>query len=333
MRDIKRLSLALQECADLKERLRSIGSPYDDMEEFLVSVFPIAARLPKEILAELQAFRNDPRSPGILLIEGWPIDDDIPDTPTNGRRNLDKRSYISEGNLLSVAKILGEPLGYYDEKDGEIIQNLAPVKREASSTSSESSDIDLGFHTDLDFDKDNPHSYWNVTNADFIALLCLRQDPEKQACTLYADARDICKNLSRSQLELLRRPLFEFGAAYTFTGQAGVDRIWSLPTPIIQGPEGSPEITIEMACGVRGVLAEASAVLDDLTAVLKEGEFVQSACLELGEMLLINNRKGAHARSAFKARFDGSDRWHQRLYIRRSLWELRSDRSRSLRLF
>jgi L-asparagine oxygenase len=333
MREIKRLSLDPRECADLKHKLASIGSPYDDMEGFLLSAFPIGATLPKPILTELQAFRNDPQSPGILLIEGWPLDDEIPATPINGRRNFDKQTYISEGCVLAVAKTLGEPLGYYDEKDGEIIQNLAPIKKEASSTSSESADIDLAFHTDLDFDKYNPHRRWNETNADFIALLCLRQDPAKQACTLYADARDICRNLSRRQLELLRQPLFEFRAAYTFTAQAGVERIWSLPIPIVQGPESSPEITLEMACGVRGVSAEASAVLDDLAAVLKDSEFVQFAYLSRGEMLLINNRKGAHARSAFKAAFDGSDRWLHRLYIRRSLWELRNDRTRSMRLF
>jgi L-asparagine oxygenase len=333
MKDVKRLSLDRQQCADLKQRLASIGSPYDDLEDFLLSVLCIGATLPKQILAELQAFRNDPLSPGVLLVEGWPLDDEIPATPINGRRNFDKRTYVSEGCLLAVAKMLGEPLGYYDEKDGEIIQNLAPVEKEASSTSSESSEIDLAFHTDLDFDKYNPRKRWNETNADFIALLCLRQDPAKQACTLYADGRDICRNLAPRQLELLRQPLFEFRAAYTFTSQGGSERIWSLPMPIVQGPENSPEITLEMACGVRAVSVEASAVLDDLAAILKDGEFVQIACLAPGEMLLINNRKGAHARSAFKAAFDGTDRWLHRLYIRRSLWELRNDRSHSIRVF
>ena len=39
--------------------------------------------------------------------------------------------------------------------------------------------------------------------------------------------------------------------------------------------------------------------------------------------LLINNRKGVHARSSFTARYDGEDRWLQRTYVRRSLWSIR----------
>ena len=39
--------------------------------------------------------------------------------------------------------------------------------------------------------------------------------------------------------------------------------------------------------------------------------------------LVICNRKGLHARSEFPARHDGSDRWLQRTYLRRSLWSIR----------
>jgi L-asparagine oxygenase len=333
MQAVRRLSIDPNANAQMKKLLYMAGSPYADFEDFLVSLAMVSAQLPKQVVRELQEFRTNPRSPGILLLDGLPIDDVIPDTPANARRSMDKTSYISEGSLLSVAKLLGEPYGYLEEKNGEIIQNLAPVQAEASSTSSESSGIDLGFHTDLDFDKQDPHSHWNVTNPDFIVLLCLRQDPEHEANTLYADARDICGSLSVSQIEVLRQPLFEFGAAYTFTGQSGDKKVWSLPTSVIQGPDEFPEITVELACGVRGISEEANMVLSELSALLGDSDFVQGACLSAGQMLLINNRKGAHARTEFTARFDGQDRWLHRLYVRQSLWNLRNGRSDHMRLF
>ena len=39
-----------------------------------------------------------------------------------------------------------------------------------------------------------------------------------------------------------------------------------------------------------------------------------SVKLQAGDLLIIDNRKTAHARSQFTARFDGSDRWIQRAF-------------------
>lgn len=331
MRQVAQLTLSEFDRVTTKESLSESGSPYDDFEEFLVSVYQVFARTSREFLRQLFAFRDDPTSPGVLHVVNVPIDSDIPATPTNARRNPDKTTYVSEGSLLGIAKILGEPLGYRVEKNGEIIQNLAPVESERSATSSESSQIDLGFHTDLDFDPEHPDKPQNVTNADYILLICLRQDHEVKARTMYADARDITRELTTEQLKVLRQPLFQFGAAYTFTGKCGEERIWSPPTAVLKGPERCPEITVELACGCRGLTEEADAAL----RAIKEAcpKIAQSVFLAPGEMLLINNRKGAHSRTAFEARYDGTDRWLQRLYVRKSLWELRRDSTESLRVF
>ncbi|GBC58624.1 hypothetical protein PSNTI_41230 [Stutzerimonas stutzeri] len=40
-------------------------------------------------------------------------------------------------------------------------------------------------------------------------------------------------------------------------------------------------------------------------------EVVEPVRLNRGDMLIIDNRRTAHARSPFSARFDGSDRWIQ----------------------
>jgi L-asparagine oxygenase len=330
---LERIALSDQDKIRLRSSLNNLDSPYDDLEEFLISIYPVFGGLPRQLLRTLFEFRNDPNAYGALLLQNFPIDDDLPATPSDSRRSNDKKTFVSEASLLGIAQILGQPIGYRDEKQGEIIQTLSPVKKEAHATSSESSEVDLGFHTDFSFDRDNPDQPYNVGNADYIVLLCLRRDRKGEAYTLYADARDICKYLTTAQLSIARKPLFQFAASYSFTGACGEERIWSAPCPLIKGPDRFPEVSVDLLCGVRGVNQEADNVLDSLREVCELPGVASRVCLEPGELLLMDNRKGAHARTAFAAYFDGHDRWLQRLYARRSLWEIRRASSEALRVF
>jgi L-asparagine oxygenase len=319
----------------LRESLEALEpySPYEDLEGFLAAISPVFARLPQPVLQRLGAFRNDPRAYGAIVLRNLPIDDDLPLTPLDGRPSRDKKTFVSEACVLGISQILGEPMGYRDEKEGDVVQALCPVPAEANATSSESSDVELGFHTDFNFDPNNPERPYNVLNPDYIVLLCLRGDREHEAYTLYADARDICKRLDTAQLELARSPLFQFAASYSFTRSCGDEKIWSVPSPLLTGPEEYPEISIDLLCGVRGMGGEADALLDQIREVCKLPGVATSVCLTPGELLIIDNRKGAHARTAFSANFDGYDRWLHRVYARRSLWELRSGSSQSVRVF
>ena len=113
--------------------------------------------------------------------------------------------FISEACVLGVSQILGQPIGYHGEKAGDIIQALCPVKTEAHATSSESSAVELGFHTDFPVStRTTPDQPFHVLNPDYIILLSLRADRDGKAYTLYADARDICKKLTAAQIDIIR---------------------------------------------------------------------------------------------------------------------------------
>jgi L-asparagine oxygenase len=317
--------IALDDAA--RDRLRrdfaAVPSPYEDLDNCLVSLYRSTALLPRDFLAALLEFANDPDAAGLLVVDNCPVDGEVPHTPGSSRRSPEKHTHVSEACLLGIAQIVGKPFGYHNEKDGELIQSVCPVRKEATQTSSESSEIPLGFHTDFDFDESRPDGPYNVTNADYIVLYCLRSDPEREAFTLYADARDICASLTPVEVATLREPLFQFGASYSFTGRCGNNRIWSSPAAVLKGPPEYPEISIDMLCGIRGLTDAANDALAKVGDVCRREDVAQRVCLQAGQMLLIDNRKGAHARTAFRARFDGSDRWLQRVYARRSLWELR----------
>ncbi len=310
-----------------------LGSPYDDIETFLTAIYPMFSVLPHSVLQRLSAFRNDPRAYGALILGNLPIDDELPPTPLDGRPSKDRKTFVSEASVLGICQILGQPIGYHDEKEGEIVQALCPVRTEVHATSSESSDIELGFHTDFNFDKDNPERPYNVLNPDYIVLLCLKADQKHEAYTMYADARDICKKLNALELGIMREPLFQFAASYSFTRSCGEEKIWSVPSPLLSGPDEFPEVSVDLLCGARGITDEAHAILDHLRDVCKLPGVATRVCLRPGELLIIDNRKGAHARTAFTANFDGRDRWLHRVYVRRSLWELRSESCRDSRVF
>lgn len=332
-RGADRIALPVNLRDELLHSLVTLGSPYESIDDLLVSVYAIFAKLPKDMLRKIFRFRADPNASGSLLLEGFPIDEDLPPTPTDGRRSLEKKTFISEASLLGVAQLLGQPFGYLAENDGEIIHNLCPVQSEMSATSSESSEISLGFHTDFNFDKDNPEHPFNVTNPDYIVLICLRADRHGQARTSYAAAQDICKHLTANEVGVLRKPAFQFAASYSFTGTCGADRLWSVPSAVLTGPDMYPEVSFDLLCGVRGLTKEATAILEKLRHICLLSDVSSGVLLKPGDVLLMDNRKGAHARSSFKAYFDGRDRWVQRVYVRRSLWELRKGANQPLRVF
>jgi len=49
--------------------------------------------------------------------------------------------------------------------------------------------------------------------------------------------------------------------------------------------------------------------------------------LDAGEICFVDNRKAVHGRRAFKARYDGYDRWFKRMNITRDLRKSREARS------
>jgi L-asparagine oxygenase len=330
---MERIALTPPEKAGLADALYGLPSPYEDIEEFLLTIYPIFARLPAEALRKLFNFRIDTRAYGALLLENFPTDDDLLPSPSDGKRCRDKKSFVSEACALGIAQILGHPIGYYDEKEGEVIHNLTPVRGEAQATSSESSEVNLGFHTDFNFDKENPGQPFNVVNPDYIVLACLRADRKGEAGTLYADARDICGHLTPAEMEVMRSPQFQFAASYSFTGRCGSERIWSVPSPLLKGSDASPEISIDLLCGVKGMSAEADKVLARIREVCEMPDVASKVHLKPGDVFLMDNRKGAHGRTAFTADFDGHDRWLHRVYVRRSLWEMRRASDNGLRVF
>ncbi|MGW5053457.1 TauD/TfdA family dioxygenase [Actinokineospora sp. NPDC004072] len=298
--------------------LLPLADPVLDIDRALARLHAVFARLPLGALQAVLDFGRHVDTPGVALVRNLPVDPELPATPVDGNPSPDKRTFVAEGVLLGLSQLLGEPVGFTTEKAGRLVHDVVPVHAGAVTQTNQSSGVFLNFHNDIVHDE---VGRYDVSNPDFLVLHCLRQDRAKEAITYYADARDIARALAPEVLATLRSPLFRLNAPGSYIREfAGGAEVLSDPVPVISGPDATPEIAVS-ANGVRGLTRAAAEALEALQLACRE--VAHQVALEPGTALLINNRKGLHARSRFQARHDGQDRWLQRTYLRRSLWAIR----------
>ena len=106
---------------------------------------------------------------GAAVIRGVPVGA-VPATPARPQAPTGK-DLVSELALLTVARVLGQPVGYAPEHGGGLVQNLVPTPDDVGRQTSTSSGVRLGFHTETAFHPHRPR---------YLLLLCLRGDPAGQ---------------------------------------------------------------------------------------------------------------------------------------------------------
>ena len=298
-------------------------SPYEDIESFLIDLQPVFTSLPPEVRRPILEMRRSPDGPGALVVRNLPIDAPLPPTPRAGGRATEKTTFISEASLIGIAQLLGEPFTYSDEKAGEIVHNVCPVPGRARSISNEGSLAPLQLHNEI------VHLYPFCPT--FVCLLCLRPQPDQQAPTLLVDIRDACERLSENTLAGLRRPDYVVTPPESFRTRVATCAS-PVPMPILQGPDASPEVTLEFN-DMKGLHPEAEAAFMKLKIACAEPGVLREVHLVRGDLLIIDNRKSIHGRGTFQPAFDGRDRWLQRSYVREDLWQGRARLHSGWRVF
>jgi L-asparagine oxygenase len=302
----------------LKNILIEMPAPLENVDLTLARLRQAFSVLPAELLSRIASFGRHVSSPGALYLRNLPVDPRLPPTPVDGAQSPLKDTFISESVLLGLTEIIGTPVAFRTEKSGSLIHDVVPVASGATTQTNQSSKVFLTFHNDLVFDESTRYDW---ANPDFIILICIRQDPGRIAKTYYADARRLLDALIPSVVATLREPLFRLNAPGGYVRNFADDaEILSEPISVVTGPAQSPEIRLA-ANGVRGLSPDADKALVDLAEACRStsNEFE----LAPGDALLVNNRKGVHARSSFPARHDGTDRWLQRTYVRHEMWTIR----------
>ena len=301
---------------------KEIFSPYYKDAKSLQQCWSKAVRLSSSLDSQLveavKGFKAS-REDGVLFKSLFRYDGLIA-TPSVKKNDDIKADFISEYLMLSVASLIGDAYGYAQEANGSIIQNLYPTPGNQNKQSSDSSDVLLEFHTETVFHPFAP---------DYLMLMCLRQDADQEAETIISSLDDVLSKglLDEETILLLREPLYRTGVDLSFGerfGQKGKGPLM----PCIYGDPASPMMSFDLDLMV-GINDRAQAALDRLAVALKSQS--KGIKLDAGDMVILNNRKVVHARSKFKAYFDGRDRWLQRCFISNDIQRaeiLFSDQSR-----
>ena len=256
-----------------------------------------ARRMPVAVDDALARFASTPPRSGALLIRHAPIGDlpptpDAPDAPVT-------KDLATELTLLTVARRLGQPVGYVPEHGGRIVQNIVPTQTDLDRQTSTSSRSNLMFHTETAFHPHRPR---------YLLLLCLRGDPT--AHTTLASVHDIMDHLADDVVATLFEPRFRTAVDVSFLD--GRPNEYGPIRPVISGTPTEPTFVFDADLTV-GTDPEAE---DALVAVREAIAAVQaSVVLEPGDLLVVDNNLAVHGRSPFNARFDGTDRWLQRSFV------------------
>jgi len=318
--DVLHLVLSAKERREMERLIPKGLNPYQDFQYFAAHALRSIVMMNPESVQSIRDFATNAEASGVMLVSGLPTDRDLPPTPLDGEPAKDRASFVGEATLLGLASLIGEPIGYETEKDGQIIHNLVPIKGSETTQSNRGSTTFLSFHNDSVYDADDNY---HVFNPDYLILYGHRADPAKTAKTYYVSARRLQQVLPPDCVEALREPVFRMAAPANFTDLLNDgEKRWSKPMPILFGHAETPEIAVA-ANGVKPLTKAAERALDALMQACADPANQTEALVDSGTAMLINNRKGLHARSSFLATYSEAERWLLRANIRQNVWPLR----------
>lgn len=226
----------------------------------------------------------------------------IPKTPVS-LLNVPQTDDADE-TILAYAKKYGHPVGYLQEQNGKIIQDIFPIKKTADDQISSSSKATLELHTEAAF-----HPYL----PDYLLLLCLRGD--KSAGTTYALLSDVLKDIHVGIVNILKKNLFETSVDQSFRLNGEEDVITRLPI-LSYNSNGDFVMKYDRAV-MNGVTTEAKMALNIFNKAIERNK--QTIFLETGDLVIIDNAISVHGRTSFSARYDGTDRWLKRVVVRKEV--------------
>jgi alpha-ketoglutarate-dependent taurine dioxygenase len=253
--------------------------------------------LPPDVHDALVDFTDAAPHAGALLLRHMPIGDVGPTPPTP--LSPVRKDRTSEMTLLTVARRLGQPVGYLPEHGGDLIQNIVPTRTAATRQVSTSSRTELMFHTEAAFHPHRPR---------YLLLLCLRGDLD--ARTTLTSINDVLPRLPAHVVDLLFQPRFRTAVDESYLH--GRNNALGSPMPVLSGDRQRPSMVFDADLMV-GVDAAADDALGDLERAVAAEQ--RSITLSSGDLLVVDNNTAVHGRTPFTPRFDGTDRWLQRTFV------------------
>ena len=264
-------------------------------------------RLDDALVSDLLAFRDWGSNSGAMVIQGAPVGL-LPATPVDNTAGVARLTQLARSALL-VASVLGDPLAYQAEGHGHLIQDMVPSRRLAYTQQSQGSRVELELHTEQAFSQHRP---------DWVVLACLRGDPD--AATFLFTVRQLTRQLTGDERIALRQARWTTTIDESFKPFVPRPDEVRGPMPILSGPAWDPTIVFDQDL-TRGLDPEAEYLRKKVIELYLEHR--TAYVLRPGDILVVDNSRAVHGRSAFSPRFDGADRFIARLMAVRDLATVR----------
>lgn len=203
--------------------------------------------------------------------------------------------------LIKRANEYGSPIGYIQEQNGVLVQNLFPIVGNETRQISSSSKVQLELHTETAFHPWKP---------DFLMLFCLRGD--RTAETTISLLVDILGSLSSKTIEILKEPRFSTSIDVSFQNENQPDKVIRMSVL----SEDCSTMTFDQTL-MRGNDIEAQDALERFRQAVYQN--LMGLTLDKGDLLVIDNHRAIHGRGPFAPRYDGTDRWLKRVMVRTEL--------------
>jgi Fe(II)/alpha-ketoglutarate-dependent arginine beta-hydroxylase len=327
-----RLILAPEEMQSLQRLTARIAAGYDSVEDpaFLMEATVLAHEMPRRLRAALSEFRLVEPDDGLLIVSGCPVDDArLGPTPAHWRRPAAERSPALEHEILFVlmSSLLGDCIGWSTQQDGRIVHDVLPIPGMENEQIGTGSEQAIWWHTEDAF---------HPLRGDYVGLMCLRNFD--RVPTTFASLGRV--RLAEEDWRSLFEPLYTIQPDNSHQVAAGGDsdpgrlahyrRIEEMQRApekiaILSGDPGSPYIRIDPYFMDPPAEPRARQALSALIAAI-DGE-LHDIVLEPGDFCFIDNFKAVHGRRAFRARYDGRDRWLKRINVTRDMRKSRAWRT------
>ncbi|OXY98209.1 TauD/TfdA family dioxygenase [Streptomyces diastatochromogenes] len=279
-------------------RLTGPAHPLIDSPDWLGAAREATSLLPRQLLGTLRAFRHDPGADGVLLLRNLPVTAGDPLPPTPGVPNSVERVPTTAASVIvSVMLQLGEVIAFRNEKSGALVQNVVPVPGKEDSQSNAGSVL-LELHVENAFHDNRP---------DYVGLLCMREDPTGDAKLCTSSIRRALPLLSEATRRVLAEPRFLTEPPPSFGSLGGVRSAH----PVLQGDLDDPNVLVDFAA-THPLDERAKAAMAELREAFVET--MAAHRLRVGDLAVVDNRVAVHGRTSFTPRYDGEDRWLERVY-------------------
>lgn len=272
----------------------------EDFHQFFYLCWRSGGALPTRLSKALFDFRLSCSS---MLIRGLQLPALVPPTPSHRGATWGPATLQARKMMCILLSQLGHIYNFSAKKDFDYIDDVFPIYFDRNAQ--------LG--TNRCFLEWHVEDGFHPAKADLVALYCLRGDPNAQ--TYICEARDL--NLAPHFRAELTKPNFLIRVDPTF--KVGGSAVPEYRCAVLT-PGEDPEVVYDPAYMV-GVTPEAQAALEHFRKCVDSAH--QAITLEQGDLLVFDNRRVMHARSAYDPAYDGTDRWLLRSLLLESYWKAR----------